>query len=174
MNKNTRWALAIAGVVVLIVAAVLISTKSDDTVQTQTPATESGQQQDAGATDESGTQEHGDRDSDSADKGTSGDSGGAAPRKESGGGGVEADVISPVLSADNTATVRVKKGQTVQIRGRSAEAAEMHVHGYDNVVQMKPNKVGKLTFKAKNDGMFEIELHTAQSAVEIGTLRVDP
>lgn len=180
MDKNTRWALALAGVVVLIVAAVLIGTQGEDTVETQAPpANEAGQAAatdgatsgGAGRADSTGQRDSGG----AAPGGESGkDTGGSGIQGDSGGSGPQADVVSPLLTPGRTATIKVKKGQTVTVRGRSSESAELHVHGYDEIVELQPGKIGSVTFKAKIDGEFEIELHTASAATPVGTLRVNP
>lgn len=182
MSKNARVALAVAGIAILVVAAVLIGTKGDGTDNAQpAPTAETGM---TAATAEAGHAGRGASGATTGGEGSGGASpghsghengnGGAGVQQQSGGGQPTVDIVSPVLEIDQTAIVTAKKGQVVTIRGRSDEAAELHVHGYDKVVELKPGKVGRITFKTNIDGEFEIELHTASSATQVGTLRVNP
>lgn len=187
MSKNTRWALAIVGVAVIIVAAVVIGTGKDDTDATPTKSHEGTHSGQTAPTGPSGTTgggstaggsghsegDHGG--SGGASPGESGgDSGGASPHEESGGAKAQIGVVSPVLTAAKPQTVTAKKGEMVTIRAKSTKAATLHVHGYDAMVELKPGAVGQVRFKATIDGEFEIELHYAGTADEAGKLRVSP
>jgi len=189
LSKNTRWALALVGVVIIIVGAVVIGTGSDSTDTTQKPGTEvtseTGATQSAPATPPTGSTGSADggsgNDSDSggAGPGDSGeDSGGASPGKtddSSGGAEAQIGVVSPVLTTAKVRTIKVKKGQTVVIRAKSTTTGEMHIHGYDKEVSLKPDEVVRSKFKATIDGEFEIEFHLpAGDHAAVGVLRVSP
>lgn len=198
MSKNTRWALAIVGVVIIIVGAVVIGTGKDNTDAVQKPSgqttAETGASQSTASTPATGSTgsnsggnssggSGGDDGSGSggSSPGNSGDnSGGASPDEGGDSGGAQAQtgasgVISPVLSASNVKTVKVDKGETVIIRGRSDSSGEMHVHGYDKEVPLKAGKIARVKIKATIDGEFAIEFHYADGGhADVGTLRVSP
>lgn len=191
MSKNTRWALALVGVVILIVAAVVIGTNRDSTNATETdePATpieqptdstpvtgESGattggggdQPNTGGATpDDSGT-----NDSGGAEPGT----GGASPAPDSGDtGGAPAGTSrasAPLLKSGSVKTIKVDKGDTVYFRAKSSTADELHIHGYDKYVELPAGETVNYKFKADIDGVFEIELHG--NGEKVAVLKVNP
>ncbi len=189
---NTRWALAIVGVAIIIGAAVVIGTGKDDTDATpvQGTATEAtGQTGKAGTTGSTGdsptekTSKSGGSKDNSDSGGASPDdgsgnsgnqSGGAAPELESGGAKAMNGVITPVLTASNPRTVKVDKGEIVTIRARANQNATLHVHGYDKTVAIKAGAVGLIRLRATIDGEFAIEFHYSGSEAEAGTLRVSP
>lgn len=184
MSKNTRWALAIVGVVVIVIAAIVIGTGKDDTAATPTepsterPAGHAGESSATSATGATATTppKHGHDTNGSQTGGASpsDQSGGAAPNQESGGAKAQTGVVSPLLTTDNPRTVKAQKGDLVVIRARADKPATLHVHGYDKMIELKANEIGRLKFKATIDGEFEIEMHYAGSAAEVGTLRVSP
>ncbi|MFT4050385.1 MAG: hypothetical protein QM648_11210 [Solirubrobacterales bacterium] len=194
MSKNTRWALAIVGAAIIIVAAVVIGTGKDNTDATpthehegttsgQTQSTGSGTTTPSGSTSSGGSDDSagsgGGEDSGGASPGDPGSgsdesSGGASPQQESGGAGVSSVLVSPVLTASSPRTVKVDKGEVVTIRAKSSQPATLHIHGYDKMVELKAGKTGRITFKATIDGEFPIEFHYSGSEAEAGTLRVNP
>ncbi|MGH2960188.1 MAG: hypothetical protein ACRDKE_11335 [Solirubrobacterales bacterium] len=200
MSKNTRWALAIVGVVIIIVGAFVIGTGKDNTDAVQEPAqqttAETGATEPSEATPETGstgsTAKSGGDDSGSKNDSDSGgaspddsgqDSGGAkpgaaAPKESSGGAGANigsSDVVSPILTAEKVRTVNASKGDVVTIRAFSNSNGEVHVHGYDKEYLLKEGKVTRFKFKASIDGEFAIEFHLPDgSHADVGTLRVSP
>jgi hypothetical protein len=194
LSKNTRWALALVGVVIIIVGAIVIGTGSDNTDAVQEPGTEAtsetGATQSApatsptgatGADDEGGSGTPGDdgNGSGGASPSDSGeDSGGASPGEtddSSGGAEAQIGVVSPVLTTSKVRTIKVNKGETVVIRAKASSTGEMHVHGYDKEVSLKPNEVVRVKFKATIDGEFPIEFHLpAGDHADVGILRVSP
>jgi FtsP/CotA-like multicopper oxidase with cupredoxin domain len=54
--------------------------------------------------------------------------------------------------------VKVKKGDTVTLRVTSDVADEIHLHGYDETVDVQAGGTAELTFEATLDGVFEAEL----------------
>jgi len=78
----------------------------------------------------------------------------------------------PVLTAAKVTEITVKKGERVRFRARSAEADEVHVHGYDHSKDVPAGKTIEMSFKADIEGIFEIELEHA--GTPIGELRVNP
>lgn len=191
MSKNTRWALAIVGVVIIIVGAIVIGTGKDNTDAVQKPTepatAETGPTRTTPVTPTTGStgssEDNGGSGSDDgagsggASPDDSGQSGGASPDdsgSDSGGAKAQIGVISPVLTEGSVKTITADKGQTIVIRGRSASAGEMHIHGYDKEVELEPGKIGRAKFKATIDGEFHIEFHLPSGEVQVGTLRVNP
>lgn len=164
MSKNARIALAAAGVVIIVVAIILIGSSESSDDSSPTPV------QEAPTASTAATGGHDHADDEAADE----HSGGSAPAEDNGGSAAAADVVSPVLKPGSPQTVKAKKGQTVELRARSDRDATLHVHGYDAMVDLKPNKTGKVTFKAKIDGEFSIEFHFTGDEAPAGTLQVSP
>lgn len=196
MNKNTRWALAIVGVVILIVAAVVIGTGGDETTDAvdpgrgateQTTGPETSPTPPTGATgqDDNGTGGSPGEDSGRSGDGTGGaspqespgdgDTGGASPGddgRESGGASTSGFSAAPLLVPGKTRTIEVDKGDTVYLRARSPEADELHIHGYDKTVPLPAGKLVRYKFRANLDGVYEIELH--HNGGQVATLKVNP
>lgn len=193
MSKNTRWALAIVGVVILIVAAVVIGTGGDET----TDATEPGQTteqptetttQPTAATGQTGSADNGGSGNSGGEQGGSDDTGGASPgdapgddtggaspgSDESGSGGASTSGFSGavLLVPGRVRTITVDKGDTVYIRARTPNDDELHIHGYDKTVPTNAGEIAKYKFKANLDGVYEIELHG--TGEQVATLKVNP
>ena len=60
-------------------------------------------------------------------------------------------------AADNV--VRVVKGDTVELAFTGDEPTELHLHGYDTKLDLKPNEPGKIQFTATIAGRFPLEVH---------------
>jgi len=69
-------------------------------------------------------------------------------------------------------TLRVNQGERVILRITSDRADELHLHGYDLSLVLKPNVAGELKFTANLSGRFDFELHHAH--LELGALEVTP
>ncbi len=67
--------------------------------------------------------------------------------------------------------VGVPVGTSVRIDVRSDAADEVHVHGYDEFVPVKPGKTTSLEFTANIPGVFEVELE--ESGLLLFELRVE-
>jgi hypothetical protein len=78
----------------------------------------------------------------------------------------------PLLQSGKVTKLRFEEGETVRFRARSAQAEEIHVHGYDRYVDLPAGKTVTESFKASITGIFEVELHG--SGEQIAELRVDP
>lgn len=63
-------------------------------------------------------------------------------------------------------------GDQVAFEVDSDVAEEIHVHGYDVIVDVEPGKPAKFDFTADIEGVFEVELE--ESAVQIAELTVNP
>ena len=154
MRTQTRIGLALAGIVVLIVAAALVSglTGGEDSG----PASEVTAATGATGWDE----DNGDAGSTSA-SGSGGD-GGVAPKPGPG----------PLLKAGAIKVIEVSRGETVRFRAVSAGGDELHVHGYNLSYQLPPGKRVKVEFEADLEGVFDIEMHNGGG--HVGELRVNP
>jgi hypothetical protein len=66
-------------------------------------------------------------------------------------------------------TVEVAVGSEVIIEVVTDSNDELHVHGYDKEVAVRPGRPGRVAFTADVAGVFEVELH---SGVRLCNLRV--
>jgi hypothetical protein len=55
--------------------------------------------------------------------------------------------------------VRVRQGDTLELTFTSDEAAELHLHGYDQLLALEPNVPATLRVAAKTAGRFSLEAH---------------
>jgi FtsP/CotA-like multicopper oxidase with cupredoxin domain len=55
--------------------------------------------------------------------------------------------------------VRVRQGDRVELTFTSDEAAELHLHGYDQLLTVEPNVPATLRLMAKTAGRFSLEAH---------------
>ena len=62
-------------------------------------------------------------------------------------------------------TLRVNQGEPVRILVRADQADELHLHGYDLKVALKPGTTAQMTFKAVHSGRFELELHSGHQTL---------
>lgn len=86
-----------------------------------------------------------------------------------------ADVTVDIAIAGGKVTtgvqnVMVEQGQSVMIRGVSDVADSLHVHGYDQSLDLKPREPAELTLTADVTGVFEIETH--ETALLVAKLTV--
>ena len=61
-------------------------------------------------------------------------------------------------------TVRVTKGETVQLRWNSDQPLELHLHGYDVTIRVSPGTPAEMKFKAHATGRFPVEVHGKKSS----------
>jgi hypothetical protein len=73
---------------------------------------------------------------------------------------------------EGPSVIKLKRGEQVELDFISDSADELHLHGYDITVVLEPNKVARLSFKAKYAGRFSFELHETDR--EIGAFEVSP
>ena len=78
----------------------------------------------------------------------------------------------PLLTGGKVTKIEAKEGDTVTFRVRSPVAEEVHVHTYDIMKDLEPNKTATVSFKATITGIFEIAFE--QAGEQIAELRVDP
>lgn len=78
----------------------------------------------------------------------------------------------PLLKAGSERTLTVEKGDVVRFRVVHPTAEEVHVHGYDFTFDLTPGVTKTISFPARIEGQFEIELE--QSATPLAKLVVNP
>lgn len=65
----------------------------------------------------------------------------------------------------NGTTVDVKKGGTVTVNVTSDVADEVHVHGVDKALDVKPGVPATMTFTVDQGGVFEMETHGSDKLI---------
>jgi plastocyanin len=78
---------------------------------------------------------------------------------------IQKNTMSP---SDISAT----QGDTVTLHVTADAAFELHLHGYNRKLELKPGKTSTLTFKADTAGSFEME--NEDTSHHLGTLTVNP
>lgn len=78
---------------------------------------------------------------------------------------VHNDTMTP---SDISAT----QGDTVTLRVTANKAFELHLHGYNRKLELKPGTSSTLTFKADTSGSFEME--NEGESQHLGTLTINP
>ena len=69
-------------------------------------------------------------------------------------------------------TINVTEGDTLILRVTSDVNEELHVHGYDEAVQLEKGRTATLTFVADVTGRFPFELE--ESRIDLGVIEVQP
>jgi hypothetical protein len=59
----------------------------------------------------------------------------------------------------NMRLIRVKQGDTVNLRWSSDRPAALHLHGYDVETKVEPGTVAEMSFTARATGRFSVEQH---------------
>lgn len=67
--------------------------------------------------------------------------------------------------------IQAIRGDVLSLTVTSDVAEELHVHGYDKHLELKPDKAATLRFKLGRAGRFEIELHRAEKAIAVLEVR---
>ena len=70
------------------------------------------------------------------------------------------------------ASLVVQQGETLRLRVTSDRADQLHLHGYDRALALKPGVPAQLELTADHSGRFDLELH--HSGLELGALEVQP
>lgn len=68
--------------------------------------------------------------------------------------------------------IQVRQGDSLMLTLISDHADELHVHGYDLELELKPGEAATLSFEATHTGRFDLELHHAH--LELGAIEVLP
>jgi hypothetical protein len=70
----------------------------------------------------------------------------------------------------SASTIRVKRGETVQLRWRTDEAVSLHVHGYDLRANLAAGASESMRFEAGIAGRFPITAHEFGNVADSGGL----
>lgn len=70
------------------------------------------------------------------------------------------------------ASISVRQGDTVVLKITTDQSDELHLHGYDEKIDLEANVATSLTFTANLTGEFEYELE--KSKLVLGQLQVHP
>lgn len=87
-------------------------------------------------------------------------------------GGASSAGTVPLLTQGTTRKLTYTQGDRVTFRVRADQDDEIHVHGYDIERELQGGKTTTISFPARINGVFEIELHHAD--VQLATLTVQP
>jgi hypothetical protein len=87
------------------------------------------------------------------------------------GGATSAGTV-PLLTQGKTQKLTYDQGDRVTFKVRANDDDEVHVHGYNIERELQAGKTATISFPAKINGVFEIELHHAD--VQLATLTVRP
>lgn len=81
-------------------------------------------------------------------------------------------VVKEGRLAAGPATVTVRQNDVVSLIVTADRADELHLHGYDLAVALRPGVPSRLMFTASRSGRFDYELHSSHAG--IGVLEVMP
>lgn len=70
------------------------------------------------------------------------------------------------------ASLAVQQGELLRLSITSDRADQLHLHGYDRALALKPGVPAVLELTADHSGRFDLELH--HSGLELGALEVQP
>jgi hypothetical protein len=68
--------------------------------------------------------------------------------------------------------IEVDSGERIRMMVQSDVADEVHVHGYDRSAEVSPGSPARISFPARLEGIYEVELENA--GLEIAQLQVNP
>jgi hypothetical protein len=74
--------------------------------------------------------------------------------------------------ASGPTVISVHQGESLTLHVVSDQADQLHLHGYDLLLDLEPNTPATLSFAADRSGRFGYELHGAHH--ELGVLEVQP
>ena len=77
---------------------------------------------------------------------------------------VDVTIASGAITPNGT-TVDVAKGGTVTVNVTSDVADEIHVHGIDTSLEVKPGVPATMTFTVDQGGVFEMESHETDKLI---------
>jgi FtsP/CotA-like multicopper oxidase with cupredoxin domain len=98
-------------------------------------------------------------------------SGPSASQADSGATAIELVVAKGRLTS-GAPVLKVKQGDHVQLAITADSADELHLHGYNLHLNLKPGQRALLDFVARKTGRFTYELHHAD--IELGAIEVYP
>lgn len=97
-----------------------------------------------------------------------------ALRPEGSGSGPQSRTIDVSIQGDSMTpgTISAKRNDELTLRFTADHALELHLHGYDQELELRPNERQELKLKADREGSFEIE--NEGTGVHLGRLTVEP
>lgn len=155
MSDNARRAAIIGGVLVILIAAFVVFRPSDD--EDGTAATP--------AADQTATPTPTAPSDDSTASATATPTATPEPAYDI----IRVRALKPVGGVKK---LEYEKGDTIRIKVRSDREEQAHLHGFDISKPVGPGKTATYNFRAKLEGVFELELEN--SAVPIAELTVSP
>ena len=75
-------------------------------------------------------------------------------------------------TSSNPLSIDIKQGESVSFIITSDITDELHLHGYDIHLKLRPEQTAMMSFKANLSGRFGYELH--KSHRELGVIQVHP
>ncbi len=159
MSNSRRLGIVVVALVLAVAAFFTFrpadTTRRDEKVQTERERSSSG--------DRSGQ-----RPGNAADPSARGDGGPGGPSEPR----AETIRVSDGKPVGGVRTLAFESGDTVCLAFVSDAAREVHIHGYDRYVDLKPGRTVRVRFPAELEGIFEIEDHA--SGAQLAKLRVEP
>jgi FtsP/CotA-like multicopper oxidase with cupredoxin domain len=86
----------------------------------------------------------------------------ASSSSPKGGTAVQRLAIKNYKPVGGVRSLKFKQGDQVRLEVTVDSPNTLHLHGYDIEINAKPGKPAVFKFKAKNQGLFELESHTAE------------
>jgi hypothetical protein len=87
----------------------------------------------------------------------------ATPSDTPAGVVVHIDLVGGRASTEPKPIVKVKQGETLTLVATSDTPLEIHVHGYDKMIQLTPGQTGTVSFVADQQGTFEVEIESTKT-----------
>jgi hypothetical protein len=81
-------------------------------------------------------------------------------------------IIKDRKIASGSGDLKVTEGTKVTFKVTIDEPEELHLHGYDKMLELEANQPGELTFTANLSGRFPFELENSKT--DLGVLEVTP
>jgi hypothetical protein len=82
--------------------------------------------------------------------------------------------VTLVIHGDtmNPEDVLTKEGDTLTLKVKADKKFELHIHGYNKMLDLEPGKSESITFKTDVTGHFTME--NEDTSTELGSLTVNP
>lgn len=155
MSRGQRFTmLGIAAVIAAVAIVIALTSGGDDSSENTTATTAADQTQQTGSADAPSTETT------------------PAPPPKPPEPRVDRIRIKNGKPVGGVKDIEVEKGDQVRIAVTSDIAEELHLHGYDISRPVAAGETGRMSFKAKIEGVFELELEN--SGVPIAELAVSP
>jgi FtsP/CotA-like multicopper oxidase with cupredoxin domain len=151
-SGGARWAIALVGLIALVVAFLVLSKGGDDNTSSTAGSAATQQQQEQPAQQ-------------GATQGTTTQPPAAAPS-------VPTIRVKGGKPVGGVRKIEVRKGERLRFRVLTDAPDEVHLHGYDVEKAVAPGRPARFDLKATIDGRFDVELH--ESGAQIAQVDVNP